>query len=590
MNIALLESYLKQAQIASCQLDNEPNALQDLLHTIERSKDASESNAPLIEFFKGEYAFYNGQYERAIKHYLAAKGINNFEFFCFRASAFVSRGQGFYDKAINFAKKALEIFPDDFITLKLLAELYKRLSRDHEAQEIFQKTDEMTKHYAISKSDIKETHSHFMLGSKEKDELAGIFLPSENSDGLFTEEDYNHIQIPPEENRETFPSIHHLEQNERMVGLSCNVKDGDILSAMTSFQSLQDRLVSDYQTKWKERPSIPDNCLHILQGWHENTLISPKNSYQTFDDDTISFLTADSLKSTGGVYLRWKGKGIVINPGTHFLENFHRDGLHVRDIDYVIVTNREDEAFADLKKIYELSYRLNRASGAIGTIQYYLHQKAFQTLSSVVKLHYKHERHAIHQLELYADSHGAEKLNLGDGIQLYYFSHPSLKGICDHSACMGIRLELSEEDHLFSKGIKIGYISYVTSASFESKEFDDTDIMLAGISHLSFDHTSSINYEFMNQKGPSKLLLCTEFDGGLGDIRLEIIRRLREIKTHQSGFPVVLPADNGLFVDLKTFSVKCTYSNCFVDARDIRVVRSAGLFSHLNYLSSSSVM
>lgn len=583
MNTAVLDAYLKHAQQLSCRLDCEPSALQELLHTIELNKDAIGRDPALEEFFKGEYAFYSSHYERALKHYLEAKSIEKFEFFCFRASAFVSKTQGHIDKAIGFAKRALDILPD-YSTLNLLGELLVQSGHSEEGQEAIAKARMLNENQPSSKPSAQQKVT---IGEKEIHELASIFLPSPVEEGLFAAESISPYDISPEKGHE--PSYQGLKPGKKVIN-----GDTDIEQAIDTFQEVQSRLIVDYFTKWKSRPPMPDHCLYVLQGWEEHLKTSKNLLGNAFDDAVLSLLTEDALKSSGGIFIRWNGKGIAINPGKNFLKNFHRSGLHLKDIDYVISTNDDPDTYADIKKIHDLAFQLNTKTPELQIIHYYLNQKAFHQLSGILKPHFKQERNAVHRLEWFEGSLEMEKIEICPGICLHYFSW-------ERSAAaplsLGVRLELTlVERSTISRTFNLGYISGYCSP-FHWVNFGHCDALLMGIgkgickAKLKKTPGSNQNNDIqslINEFSP-KLLLCTEFDGFEGDLRLETVRKLREEGSAYSSM-AILPADNGLFLDLKTLSIKGTFDVSMIDAKAVHVTRSAGAFSTLMYLPPASVL
>lgn len=552
MNIEIVDAYLKHAQHLSCRLNQEPSALQELLHSIELGKDAISGESHLEEFFKGEYAFYSASYERALKHYLEAKNVDKFEFFCYRATAFVLKGQGQYDKAIDFAKRALDILPD-YPTLHLLSEIFSKLGRHHEADEALLKArilneSTSTIHLEDFSSKISAHQvKKISIGEKEIQELATIFLNSPTEEGLFSADTVSNCHGNPIKN---FPE---------MKLTTC------------SFQDLQKQLISDYIAKWKNRSSIFDHCLYVLQGWNEELKIPAKGEI------ALGLLTEEPLKSSGGFYIRWNGKGIVINPGKNFLKNFHRAGLHFKDIHSIICTHADFSIFEDIKEIYDLAFKMNKFGEDLQIIHYYLHPKAFHHLSGILKPHFKQERHAIHCLDWMDGSQEMERVELAPGICLHYFScekeetHPTLF----------IKLELTPVGNSsINRTFNFGYLPAYTS--LKDVNVGHCDILLKGIGapNDTQDMTRSI------KSVSPKLVLCAEFDGFAGDLRLEIIRQLRE----ELGETTILPADNGLFLNLKSLSVKGTYDDTFIDVSSVRTIRSAGAFSPLIYLSKQDVI
>ena len=79
------------------------------------------------------------------------------------------------------------------------------------------------------------------------------------------------------------------------------------------------------------------------------------------------------------------------------------------------------ESCADIRRIYDLTYQLNRTGKNLHVIHYYLNPKAHQELSGWLKPHFKQERHSVHCLELFLDSSDIEKVDEGSGIRLHDF-------------------------------------------------------------------------------------------------------------------------------------------------------------------------
>lgn len=116
------------------------NDLHNYLHRCSELSKQKGSPQPLIDyleeqleqpllpfcwahFYKGERAFHATDYEEAIRHYLLAKEIPHYNFFCFRATAFLMHQLGRMERAREFAHKALSISPHDPLSQSLLNSL-----------------------------------------------------------------------------------------------------------------------------------------------------------------------------------------------------------------------------------------------------------------------------------------------------------------------------------------------------------------------------------------------------------------------------------------------------------------------------------
>jgi len=160
MDAQMFKNYLIHVQKLSSQLEDNPGAHQELLHYIEISKDSLGLDPSYAEFFKGEYAYYSGNYERALKHYLEAKGVDMFEFYCYRASAQISKANGHLDKAVTFAKNALGLIPDDYSTLAFLGNLSQVLGGQKVANEYLNKSKIITNNVKTENESASAGNSH----------------------------------------------------------------------------------------------------------------------------------------------------------------------------------------------------------------------------------------------------------------------------------------------------------------------------------------------------------------------------------------------------------------------------------------------
>lgn len=618
MHSITLEDYLSQVQQISCRLDGEPGALQELLQFIERSKDGAKDEPCWAAFFSGEYAFYNAQYECALNHYLKAQGIERFQFYCYRASAHMFQAKGNVDKALKFIKKSLDIYPNDHFSKLLFHSLSSKEQPDFEPRDreeaeqpigTFQEDPVFVKE--ILEDKIMNTDTSLCTYSSTSSPGARSILIQR----LYPahEKTSASASSSPAIALKTNTQITHLEDKtaaEHAAHVKCSGSGHELDLVIEKFYEFQSRYLYDYLQHWKNRAVLPDHCLYAFHGWGKQPDVI-QDLPRTASDAMPFFFAEKSRKATGGFYIRWNNKGIVINPSRHFLDRFHKAGLHIRDIDHVIVTHEQRDDYADIKEIYELNGLLTSLGEGAHLIHYYLNQTAYQELTTVLKPQSKQERQAIHSLELFMDSPETEHLALDVGIDLHYFavtSHPLLSQEFVHkkerhheySPILGIRLELacpndSSSDKPFR--VNMGYISGAAWSPFAGRHFAGCDVMLAGVGNTSrSDYNMNAHLEnCLGYFGVSsllesirpKLLLCTEFGGREGDIRLEMVRKMRaDMKSFAPQLQTaILPVDIGLFIDLKSFGVKCSATGELVDPSEISVTRSAGIFGPLHYLS-----
>ena len=93
----------------------------------------------------------------------------------------------------------------------------------------------------------------------------------------------------------------------------------------------------------KESRFVPDlSFLLVLREWNSYTPVIPGE---------------EESDRGGGYFIRHAGEGIVIDPGYDFIENFHRAGGRLCDIDHIIVTHAHDDHTAELEALLMLFHR-----------------------------------------------------------------------------------------------------------------------------------------------------------------------------------------------------------------------------------------
>ncbi len=92
-----IQKYLDEVHRLNIVADEEPQEMQNLLNYIVEQQSTHESSPDHESFFKGEYAFYQENFEQALVHYIKAREIPHFEFFCYRVSAHISFTQENYE-------------------------------------------------------------------------------------------------------------------------------------------------------------------------------------------------------------------------------------------------------------------------------------------------------------------------------------------------------------------------------------------------------------------------------------------------------------------------------------------------------------
>lgn len=578
------EHYFEEIKILEKRPQDEDSTRLQIHALIDGKLGGLDENSPYFDFLKGELAFYNKKYQEALKHYLLAKSVPSYKFYCYRASAYLANEGKDLEKAKNFAKKALEVCSEDYLSATLLAELNAPARMDIPA-----KTKTGTAFapvFATSTEDAMFSQS---------DTLVACGSANTATTKQLMQRLYNGSSTAPFVKPAALPNIlTALQKRAVPVSMPKSIRpqlsstattDQVLTHSIETFHQKQERLIADYVHLLKTRIAPCDNSLYVLQGWPEN--------YR--DQSLPHLLTQEAYRTSGGFYIRWNGKGVVINPGKHFLEHFHRQGLHIRDIHYVIVTGEDPSTYSDIEEIYALNYQLNQGNTGLQVIHYYLSQKSHEVLARKLKPSFKQERNMLHSLGLFLDSPDVEKTVLNEDMVLNYF--PASTSLAN----LGITLELRSRCRNTGdlQTTTVGYLSPAPWSPTLVNHLGHCDLLIAGFGHTNADDYGKRkynddclgyfgSYSLMESVQP-QLMLCSDFDGREGDIRLEVVKMLRQQsvaeRPNDMRVTMVLPADSRLLLDLLTLQVQCSVTRANVHATQVSVIKTSESGGNLQYLS-----
>jgi tetratricopeptide (TPR) repeat protein len=551
MNVEKFQIYLEHMQEMVSKRIANPALQKEIIARIESESQNSEPDPHSEAFFQAELLFHSGQYEQSLKHYLAAKGIPFFQFFCYRASSAIAHNRGQNERALSFAEKAAMLWKGDPIIEGILNLQQASPTATALVVETPSVTPSSIPPSSISSSNIPKEPLAHVEQSTAKPKL--IFEQPRNS----------HPQQP----EETCP----------------------LALAIESFKTQEQLLTNAYLERTHNQNNLPSNYLCSLTGWN----FTPSGD---ISDIAPLLLVESTRQHSGGHYLRWHGKGIVINPGRGFMHNFHAHGLCVRDIDFVIVTKDTEEAHEDIRAIYDLNQHLNKCASELQIIHYYLHQQTFQKLATALKPSFKQARNTIHNLEIFVDSPEVETIELTSLISLHYFlacSSPHTTKAED-TRCktnLGLKLELSSNTGI--ETFELAYLSGMGWSPVIAQHLGSCDLLLAAFGNTDLKDLARQAYTdqalgfhgcatLISEIAP-RLMLLTEFGGREGDIRLEATKKLRnEVPAADT---TIMPADIGMVIDLDDITIQCSLSKTYNPATHTHVTSSRSQFGRLQYLS-----
>ena len=246
---------------------------------------------------------------------------------------------------------------------------------------------------------------------------------------------------------------------------------------------------------------------------------------------TIYSGTFDSECAGGGLYLNYKGIGIVIDPGLGFVNLMHKQGIYINNIDVVIITHDHVDHNADAKVISALSHDLNSYNSRKGKIVKEVFELENPKQHEITWIVDDNSRRIISkdvkELRSLSEFVDCEKqlISGNDDIKL---SAIRTKHIKDSNESYGIRLFMN-----YDSRISIGYTSDTAYFPELSTFFYQSDILVFNVSDIYKKDVKGIKdkHSHLGYNGSVKLLrevqpklaVASEFCCSNGDFRMGFI-------------------------------------------------------------------
>lgn len=334
-----------------------------------------------------------------------------------------------------------------------------------------------------------------------------------------------------------------------------------------------------YDVYLRREGSKRDNVFSCLRGWSSAVTLLEGGK--------------DNQWQGGGYFLKWQGRGIVIDPGLDFLDNFHDSGYNGREIDAVLVSHNHTDHNYDLGSVDDLRYELHRRWKVIpeaerkgldlGKCLFVIDEDTAKGFRQGSPAH----RGAPLKFDLgsYQQQRWLDQCN-GLPVKIEHF--PAQHGD-DVPAAMGIKLCLLGPGG--EPELVLGYTGDSSYSDAFADHLRDCDILLAHISmpdaveytddkHLKSIHLGYNGLARLINRAKPRLTLVGEFWAGLADLRIDLTQGLRQ-RTKNSA---ILPTGLGFHLHLPTLEVECTCCQKRIPFGNIRVSPASTPFGPLGYL------
>jgi len=339
-------------------------------------------------------------------------------------------------------------------------------------------------------------------------------------------------------------------------------------------QALMDRKTryKEYYDNWSSE-AVPDG-LSILRGWSSSV--------------TLLEGAQDCQWSGGGYFLKWRGKGLVIDPGFDFLDNFHQAGFHVMDIDAIVVSHNHPDHNADLNTLDNLCHEIAKVADPTPKFLFAMDEDTGSRFE---------DDNQEHRGSPY-------KFTRFDHENLRWLESPNLPFIIEHFPVKhgpgelranGLRFRLKSEDG--SHALIVGYTGDGEYTNDLAENLRGVDLLIAHVSQpdtQEFNDPSHLKKIHLGYNGAirlikevkPKLTLIGEFWAGLADLRLDLIAGIRL----RSGIDAILPACHGLHLSLPRLEIPCSSCHQLIPPGQIRIAPPLKEFGLLGYLCNRCIL
>lgn len=295
-NVAVL--YYFRASLYLNHLNDYNSAFEDINVAIDLNPD----DASFYYLRSSLYANYLNNYDNAFKDINKAINLNtNFsDFYCFRANLYAYHLNNL-EKALEDSYKAIDLNNENPHAFYLLGNLYvEELEKYKEARPFFEKASEygskQQKFYLVRLSELKIQKIDSIISESIRE--------NRNIKKLLDRIEESGLIKTVNETKESFKEF--IGENSNII----NKNDG----------------------------------LYILRRWNSYTPIIAKDN---------------KISKGGGYFFKLNGKGIVIDPGFNFIDNFKSKGFKFCEIDHIFITHAHNDHTTDLESILTLLHEYN---------------------------------------------------------------------------------------------------------------------------------------------------------------------------------------------------------------------------------------
>ncbi|TKJ39910.1 hypothetical protein CEE36_10025 [candidate division TA06 bacterium B3_TA06] len=337
--------------------------------------------------------------------------------------------------------------------------------------------------------------------------------------------------------------------------------------------------------EYAERDGREDtDILAILKGWSSSIPIISAVDRERF---------GGQICQGGGYFVKTEREGIVIDPGLDFLANFGTIGFHIKEVSQVIVSHNHIDHCADLIRLADLEH------------QWRLYDPKAERKPNIC-FHLDidtHEGHRPRLLDTGVDNLNVRPINSQQPnysineqvtLKVFHTEHDPDNRIPDS---IGFVLNL-----IVARDRKrsIGYTSDTAFFKRLPKYLSNCDIIIAHFSYAEpadyegkESHTRHLGYTGLLRlikETEANLYVISEFWGGRGDCRIELVQKLLYDLKRESREVKIIPGDVSCIIGLRKLDIRCSRCGEFVPYEEIFVTAPEVPFGKLRYLCKNCLL
>lgn len=303
-----------------------------------------------------------------------------------------------------------------------------------------------------------------------------------------------------------------------------------------------------------------DNYIHVLRRWNSFTPKIPNR---------------ETAKRGGGYFLVWKGKGIVIDPGFDFLDNFDIAGYSIQDVDAIVLTHAHTDHTADFESLLCLKYEQAKQLDDNSKVDLFLNLGTMQKFIGWVS--------GLSVIGKVVSINAGDSLE-PEGYELTLRAMDAIHSeVIGEKRCCGLVLDLREgtktvlnlgitSDTGWSPKIQRQYkgckLLFIHLGGIGENEFHE-ELRLRGKERLYPEHLGLIGTISMVKAIQPSLSIITEFGEELGNARGHIAETIDRFFNSNRR---CITGDIGLKIRLPDLSVKCDICGEYRDYSTIETV------------------